>query len=180
MWFFFCPSLTLLLIFVFSVSFSAFNPIPALSVFLRVRGLVCFCLSVLALGLWTREWMGFHVADFGAGPAAWWRSVSVSPSIHVVWTSAELMEARSQEEGTCVYYLTLPVRLQVGLRSEVRGQGSPSGYMEIGVNRSPDLHLFIYLFHSLHPFWKTPPWLWLQVLLGREHHVGVLHIINHH
>lgn len=68
-----------------------------------------FLFAWLDLNLWMNlcVCLCVCVADSGAGPAAWWCSVSVSPSIHVVWTSAELVEARSQKEGTCVYYLTL-------------------------------------------------------------------------
>lgn len=46
-------------------------------------------------------------ADSGAGPAAWWRSVSVPSTIHVVRTSAQLVETWSQKAGTCVYRVTL-------------------------------------------------------------------------
>lgn len=67
------------------------------------------------------------VADFGAGPAAWWRSVSVPPTVHVVWPSAEPVEARRPEEGTCVYnfHIDMSDEMQVRLRwVMVGGHGS--------------------------------------------------------
>lgn len=110
-----------------SVSFSVFYSRPFfLSFFL------CLCVCMLLLSVCVCS-AGFIyesvcvcvcVADPGAGPAAWRRSVSVSPTIHVVWTSAELVEARRPKEGTCVYCLT-----QFDTRVEVRGQSSPLGYV---------------------------------------------------
>lgn len=94
-----------------------------------VNGSDCLCVCVCVL------------ADSGAGPAAWRRSVSVSPSVHVVWTSAELVETRSQEKGTCVYHLTLPVKLQVwAARSQVRI--APKVMWTLGGNISTNLHVF--------------------------------------
>jgi len=96
--------------------FLYFDSQPAFSVFL------CTCVSARCFCLLGCVCVCVCVADSGAGAAAWRRSVSVSSADHVVWTSAELVEARSQEEGTCVYYLKLAhgLRGRVRLRSAVR------------------------------------------------------------
>lgn len=75
------------------------------------------------------------VADFGAGPAAWWRPVSVPPTVHVVWPSAEPVEAWRPEEGTCVYnfILTRLTRCRsgyAGLSSEVMATYSDQSMYE--------------------------------------------------
>lgn len=132
------------------------------------------CLAGFDLNLWMDRTVCVCVcvlADSGAGPAAWRRSVSVSPSVHVVWTSAELVETRSQEKGTCVYHLTLPVRLQVwAARSQVRV--APKVMWTLGGNISTNLHVF----HAFLPSPTSGTWFWF----GKKNTMlwGAVHVIE--
>lgn len=96
---------TVLVLFSLSLSLSL-SPSYALSFLL----LICMLLLCVSNAGWQVNCcmaVCLCVADFGAGPAAWWRSVSVPPTVHVVWPSAEPVEARRPEEGTCVYNFIL-------------------------------------------------------------------------
>lgn len=89
-----------------SLSLSLSSPTPAM---LCLFSLLILLLSVSKAGSHGNCCMAvcLCLADFGAGPAAWRRSVSVPPTVHVVQPSAEPVEARRTEEGTCVYILIL-------------------------------------------------------------------------
>lgn len=102
------------------------------------------------------------IADFGAGPAAWWRSVSVPTTVHVVWPSAEPVEARRPEEGTCVYnfILTRLARCSsgyAGSRSEVTTAHSDQSVrifdvwsdVEMLLKKPTFIFSFIYIFAQI-------------------------------